>query len=229
LTDNVPNWYRFLRILEEQVDTNSKKVGGCMKLVLQSMVAVALLAGVSSAAEREQKFAARLSGYNEVHFVAGDPKTDPVIPPALRGAISTKASGSFSASLNKAGDIIDYVLSYTGLEGNVTQAHIHFGQRSTVGGIVVWLCQTAASPAPALVADPSITPICPAEGTVTGTITPGQVLAQTAQGIAAGEFDELIRALRNEAAYANVHSSLHGPGEIRGQITVGNRRGNDRD
>jgi hypothetical protein len=197
-----------------------------MKLVLQSMVAVALLTGVSSVAEG-QNFSARLSGYNEVHFVAGDPKADPVISPALRGAISTKASGSFSAQLNSAGDIIDYVLGYRYLEGNVTQGHIHFGQPSTVGGIVVWLCQTAASPAPKLVADPKLTPICPAEGFVTGTITREKVLAQTAQGIDAGEFDELVRALRNEAAYVNVHSSLHGPGEVRGQIKFDDKRGDD--
>ena len=197
-----------------------------MKLVLQSMVAVTLLTGVSSVAEG-QNFSARLSGYNEVHFVAGDPKADPVISPALRGAISTKASGSFSAQLNSAGDIIDYVLGYRDLEGNVTQAHIHFGQPSTVGGIVVWLCQTAASPAPKLVADPKLTPICPTEGFVTGTITRDQVLAQKGQGIEASEFAEVVRALKAEAAYVNVHSSLHGPGEIRGQIKFDDKRGDD--
>ncbi len=91
--------------------------------------------------------------------------------------------------------------------------YIHFGQRHTVGGIVVWLCQTVGpngSPAPAPVDPIAITPLCPAEGTVTGTITPGEVLAQTAQGIAAGEFEEVVRALRSGAAYANVHSSLFG-------------------
>ena len=121
-------------------------------------------------------------------------------------------------------DVIDYELTYKGLEGTVTQAHIHFGQRHTVGGIVVWLCQTVspasdpASPAPPPVDSIAITPLCPAEGTVSGTITPGEVLAQTAQGIDAGQFEELVRALRAGAAYANVHSSLFGPGEIRGQI-----------
>ncbi len=160
---------------------------------------------------KDQKFFTRLSGFNEVHFSAGPPAT-------LRGAVSTQASGSFYATLNKSQDSIDYVLSYKGLEGTVTQAHIHFGQRRTVGGIVVWLCQTTANPAPTSPPEVAATPICPSEGTVKGTIVAAQVLAQTAQGIAAGEFEELVRALRAGAAYANVHSSLHGPGEIRGQI-----------
>jgi CHRD domain len=153
---------------------------------------------------------ARLSGYNEVHFISG--------VPALRGAISTKAKGTFRAKLRDKLDVIDYELSYEGLEGAVTQAHIHFGQRHTVGGIVVWLCQTATNPAPPPVDPIAITPLCPAEGTVSGTITPGQVLTVTGQGIDTGEFEELVRALRAGAGYANVHSSLFGPGEIRGQI-----------
>ena len=139
-----------------------------------------------------------------------------VVPPALRGAISTPAKGRFTAILDDPADMIEYELSYEGLRGTVTQGHIHFGQRHTVGGIVVWLCQTSTNPAPAAVA--SSTPVCPSEGTVTGTITPAQVLAQTAQGFAAGDFDELVRAIRNRAAYANVHSSLFPQGEIRGHI-----------
>ena len=45
-----------------------------------------------------------------------------------------------------------------------------------------------------------------------------QVLAQNLQGFAAGNFDELVRAIRNGAGYANVHSATFGAGEIRGQI-----------
>ena len=117
-------------------------------------------------------------------------------PPTLRGAVSSKASGSFKANLNKGEDVIDYELSYEGLEGTVTQAHIHFGQRHTVGGIVIWLCQTTGTPAPTSPPEVAATPICPSEGTVKGTIAAAQVLAQTAQGIAAGEFDEILRAIR---------------------------------
>ena len=193
-----------------------------MKIVLSAVCAVAmsfLVAGNGYSDDKEHKdhkFSTRLSGFNEVHFSAGPPA-------ALRGAISTKAKGSFQAKLRKGEDVIDYELSYEGLEGTVTQAHIHFGQRHTVGGIVVWLCQTAGTPAPAPVDPISITPLCPASGTVSGTITPAEVLAPTAQGIAAGEFEELVRALQAGAAYANVHSTLHTPGEIRGQIDQGRK------
>ena len=199
-----------------------------MNRVLRSvLVLIAVSVNVAHADDKEQKFSARLSGYNEVHFAAGNADVTPSVPPAIRGAISTKASGSFSAQLNKAGDIIDYTLNYRGLEGSVTQAHIHFGQAGTVGGIVVWLCQTATNQPPAPLNDPKITPICPAEGTVKGTITAVQVLAQTLQGISAGEFGELVRALRAGATYANVHSSLHGPGEVRGQVKLEERKDRD--
>src|SRR6267143_1446342 len=39
-----------------------------------------------------------------------------------------------------------------------------------------------------------------------------------AQAIAPGEFAEVVRAIRNGAVYANVHSTLRPGGEIRGQL-----------
>ena len=168
------------------------------------------------------RFAARLSGYNEVHFIAAP-------TPALRGAISTQARGSFRAVIDDRAEMIHYELSFEGLEADVTQSHIHFGQRHTVGGIVVWLCQTAGTPAPAAVA--AVTPQCggPRASTVTGTITPAQVLTAVGQGIETGEFDEVVRAIRAGATYANVHSTLFPPGEIRGRIEHGDRGPHDRD
>ena len=187
----------------------------------RSALAAALAAstfGLSASADegRPDNFRARLSSYNEVHFIAAP-------TPALRGAISSAATGRFHAEIDDRGDSIRYELSYSGLESPVTQAHIHFGQRHTVGGIVVWLCQTAGTPAPAAVA--AVTPICPQEGTVTGTIEPGQVLTVTGQGINAGEFEELVGAIRAGATYANVHTQVNPPGEIRGQLRPG--RGHD--
>ena len=166
------------------------------------------------------QFSTELSGYEEVHFSGGGGIKGAPSEAMLRGAISTTATGKFAATLNPTGDIIDYELSYSGLESDVTQGHIHFGQRGSVGGIVVWLCQTAANPAPEPVRDEKITPLCPGarDGTVKGTITPEQVLEVSGQGIAAKEFDELVRALQSGTGYANVHSQTFPQGEIRGQI-----------
>ena len=183
---------------------------------LAAMAASFAFAAVTPAFGNESRnadfFASDLTGYNEVHFVATP-------TPALRGAVSTKARGTFRALIHDRRDLIEYELNYDGLEGDVTQAHIHFGQRHTVGGVVVWLCQTAAAPAPASVA--GVTPTCPQNtrgGAVRGMIHPAQVLAQPAQGIEAGAFEELKQAIRAGATYANVHSTVFPPGEIRGQL-----------
>ena len=91
--------------------------------------------------------------------------------------ISSVASGSFKATLDDDAQTITYELTYSGLEGTVTQAHIHFGKRAVNGGITVFLCGTAASPGPAG------TPTCPAEGTVSRTVTAADILAPaTASG-----------------------------------------------
>jgi CHRD domain len=183
------------------------------------LLALSFIVGSATVAmASDDKFATRLSGYNEVHFIAGSTTTTPVTPPALRGAVSTPARGTFEARIDDRKDIITYELTYQGLTGDVTQAHIHFGQRHTVGGIVVWLCQTTAVPAPPSVA--ALTPICPGphDGHVKGTITPAQVLEAVGQGIAPGEFEEVVDAIRAGRTYANVHSTLFPPGEIRGQV-----------
>ena len=73
--------------------------------------------------DRGNDFSARLSGFNEVHF---DGKAS---PPTLRGAISTKASGSFRLKIDEQLNQINYELTYQDLVGTVTQAHIHFAQR----------------------------------------------------------------------------------------------------
>jgi CHRD domain len=134
-------------------------------------------------------FDARLSGYEET--------------PAT---ISTVGSGSFEADVDRRAREIDYELSYSGLEGNVLFAHIHFGARATSGGVSAFLCGGGGKPP------------CPQSGTVEGTITAADVIGPTAQGIEPGAFEELVQAMRVGATYANVHSSKWPGGEIRGQI-----------
>ena len=177
---------------------------------------VALMIPATVSAQNDGRIRIDLTGFNEVH------------PPALGiGSIFSTGSGRLTLKINKQIRSIDYELTYafpdaaaTPIVGAqfVNQAHFHFGQRHTAGGINVWLCQSADNPAPAAAAT---TPMCPSpSGTVTGSITPAMVLALTAQGFPAGEagFDALIAALETGAIYANVHTDRFPPGEIRGQV-----------
>jgi hypothetical protein len=167
------------------------------------------------------RVATDLSGYNEVHFSFSPGSAGPPpVPPsaAVRGAVSTNGNGQFSAHIDEDAGLIRYELSYDDLQGAVTQAHIHFGQRHTVSGIVVWLCETDAAQHPVPSLRRPVTPQCPPSGTVTGTIGPDKVIDVPGQGIAAGEFAELVRAIRAGATYVNVHSALFPLGEIRGQL-----------
>jgi hypothetical protein len=127
-------------------------------------------------------------------------------------ALSTSGIGEFKVLIDRGAQEIRYDLSYRRLEGNVTQAHVHFGTRAQSGGISVFLCTNLGN-------GPAGTQTCPAApASITGTIRPADVLGPSAQGIAAGEFDELVRAIRAGATYANVHSSLYPAGEIRAQL-----------
>jgi CHRD domain len=135
-------------------------------------------------------------------------------------AVSSIARGSFTARLSSNGSSLTYTLKFSGLEGNVTQSHIHFGQRSVNGGISIWLCGTPTVTPTGTLEGPAGTPTCPQSGTVTRTVTAADVVGPAGQGIAATEFAELIRAMRTGNAYANVHSSMFPGGEIRAQIRV---------
>jgi len=57
---------------------------------LMAILSSGLMLPSAMADNRDDQVEARLSGFNEVHFIAGPPA-------ALRGAISTAASGAFSA------------------------------------------------------------------------------------------------------------------------------------
>jgi CHRD domain-containing protein len=176
-------------------------------IVQKHTLTVALLAGLAipgvASAEHIQ---ATLGGYNEVP------------------SVSTPASGSFSAMISRDDDEIEYELTFSDIVGTVQQSHIHIAQAGVNGSVVIWLCQTATTPAPASVA--AITPFCPQSGTVTGTITALNVItAGTAsQQIVAGELQEVIDAIRAGVAYVNVHATPLNPGgEIRGQVKASSK------
>ena len=123
-------------------------------------------------------------------------------------AISTVAHGKLQLVIHE--DSITYELTFTGLTAAASAAHIHLGQRSVSGGVAAFLCGGGTKPA------------CPAgtsdQATVTGTIVASDVIGPASQGMAPGQFAELVHAIRSGVTYANVHNAVFGAGEIRGQI-----------
>jgi hypothetical protein len=170
------------------------------RLQILIIVMVGLL--VTATGAKADQIRALLTGYEET--------------PA---AVSTTARGVFIATIDPNGDAINYRLTFNALQAPVTQSHIHVGQLSIGGSVVIFLCQTAANPDPT-----GLAPQCPQQGTVTGKITAANVIAgsQAPQQLAAGDLAAVITAIRAGATYANVHTTVSPGGEIRGQIrTVG--------
>jgi CHRD domain-containing protein len=120
-------------------------------------------------------------------------------------ANSTKGSGDFRAQLNDAKTGIEFELNYEDLAGTAPAASIQFGQPGVNGGKLADLCGGAK-------------PACPATGPVTGTLAAADILAIAGQGIAAGDFDAALRAIRSGNTYVNIKTANIVDGEIRGQI-----------
>lgn len=173
-----------------------RRVIGVLIFAVPALLAATTLVVAGDGGRNNRFNSNKINGYQEV---------------STTGAISTTGNGSFTAELE--GNVIHYSLTFGELEGAVTQAHLHFGRRGVNGGIMAWLCGTSTNPGP------TGTPACPPTGgTVSGDIGPAQVIGPTGQGIASGQFAEAVAALRAGAVYANVHSTLYGGGEIRGQV-----------
>ena len=133
-------------------------------------------------------------------------------------ALSTVARGRFTAWVDTRANTIHWRLTYDGLEGDVQQAHVHFGQPGVNGGISFFLCTNLGN-------GPAGTQACPVPpGELSGIVTPDQVIGPgptatgAGQGIEPGAFDEIAKAIREGVAYANVHTTKWPGGEIRGQL-----------
>jgi hypothetical protein len=174
--------------------------------VLISLLAAAGLTLIAAAALADRgngggnKFSAKLIGYQETP------------------AESTPGTGSLRLRI-VGGNTIHYTLHYEGFEateGNTTQAHIHFGQRGVAGGVAAFLCGGSRPPC------------TPTEGTFEGDITAADIIGPDTQGIAPGQMDEVLRAMRKGLTYGNVHTATNPNGLIRGQLARGHGHGNGR-
>ena len=138
--------------------------------------------------------------------------------------VATQASGSFSATLSSDGTALSYTVTYSNLNAQVLFSHIHFGFTKEVGGVMVFLCGPAAGAPGGPPAGFPNPPACPdaTSGTVSGTVTAANVVGPNSQGITAGaDFAKVVQAMREGAAYVNVHSTRSSGGEIRGPVRAG--------
>jgi hypothetical protein len=152
-----------------------------------------------------------------------------LVPTQEVPSVSSVARGRFKATIDRANQTISYELSYEGLEAAPTQAHIHVGQRRVNGGISVFLCGNPPTVPPAEFPQPQACP--PAPATITGELTPANIVGPVGQGIApslngVNEFNELVEMILDGLSYANVHSAKFPAGEVRGQLRTDQRHGN---
>jgi len=178
------------------------------KVAIATALGALLVGGMANADDgKGDKIRARLVGFQEVP------------------SVSTQGTATFDAVISPNGDAIDYEITYTGIQGTVTQSHMHVGQRSVIGGIVLWICGTPQIVSgSATTGGPAGTPTCTSpDGHFAGTWRPGDVQTLATQQIKTGELNEVIKAIHAGVAYVNVHSTITPSGEIRGQVRA-NRR-----
>jgi len=185
--------------------------------LFKAVMVAALVVFSASYAYATDEFVARLNGFQEIGALVGP-----------TGAIRSNGSGTMQLKLDKNAGTATFTLTFTDvgatlpLTGTVTQAHIHFGKRHVAGGVLVFFCSNLGN-------GPAGTPACPLNsGTVSGTFTSASVVAIAGQNVKAADFDALVDALESNTAYANIHTTALGAGEIRGQIHKARRDHDDR-
>ena len=175
-----------------------------MRWYTTTAASLALAAGLLGPGYADaQQFHATLSGLNEVGGSGGG-ETGPIL---------SAGTGTLQLTLDQQAGTLNYQLNYGGtFSSTVGQSHIHFAPPGVAGGIVVFLCTNLGN-------GPTGTPACPpAPGSVSGTLTAANVVADAGQNIPAMDFAALVTAITTGHAYANIHTANFLAGEIRGQV-----------
>jgi hypothetical protein len=129
--------------------------------------------------------------------------------------VSTSGSGTGMATFNPATNLLNVNVSFSGLTGTTTDSHIHccFTPANRNAGVAVGFT-------------PHGFPIGVTSGTFNAAIDLNNPANYTSAfltangGTAASARAALLAAMSNSTAYFNIHSSAHGPGEIRGDIAL---------
>jgi hypothetical protein len=116
-------------------------------------------------------------------------------------AAGANAAGTATVTINAANTTITVTnLTFTGLSGPATMAHIHFGAANQNGNIAIDFGATAGSPL--------VSPF-------SGTFDSGDYLAPSG---APSTFAGFITSMKNDQSYINIHTAACPNGEIRGQL-----------
>ena len=118
-------------------------------------------------------------------------------------ANDSKSVGEIIVSINKEETKIHYKLIVANIE-NVIQSHFHIAPAGSNGGVAAFLFGPNPIPQPA--------------GPVNGILAEGDIEAGNVINSIAGDLGALIDAIRAGNVYANVHTTAHPGGEIRGNL-----------
>lgn len=105
-------------------------------------------------------------------------------------AVSASGSGTFTGTYTPSTKLLSYSVTYTGLTGAPTGAHLHYGDAK----------HTTAQPTVPFANLPTTT-----SGTFSGTVT---LNAMQADSLTAGRI------------YANIHTAANSGGEVRANLTA---------
>ena len=159
------------------------------RALLVFAAAVGITTACESSTEAELRYSATLSGAQETP------------------AITTTATGAFTATIDEATNVMTYNVAFQGLGSNATLAHIHGPAVAGVAANILVDLNAAASG--------RIITLGGTSGTGSGTInlTAATLITATVSG------DSLRKLFDAGQLYVNIHSVTNGGGEIRGQIT----------
>jgi hypothetical protein len=117
----------------------------------------------------------------------------------------SRGQGQLNLRISADGTELHYKLMVANIN-DVTQAHIHLAPPGSPGPVIAWL-YPAGPPAQHI---PGRFNGVLAEGVITDAQVVGPLAGQGVAG--------LVATIRGGNAYANVHTTLYPPGEIRGQV-----------
>jgi hypothetical protein len=161
-----------------------------------------------------------LAGCNETYAVLSDaaPRKVNYFATLTGGAevpaVSTTASGWATWVLEDP-NTIQYEIFVAGID-SITMAHIHAAPAGQNGPVMAWFVPTEATrtPGPGSISVPS----------AGGIVRQNRVSRASLAMVAPFTWDSLLTRMAAGTAYLNVHTRRHPGGEVRGQVSPGERR-----